>query len=390
MAESASKSFFDALRRDEAAFDGERLLYEVDARFDSPDLLQEVRWRLQVLNELADQHRMSNEFEALRDALTRIFSEAGNEQVVLARIRDLTHVQTPDGRRVDMRRFLVGQGQVYDEHQYRRRLSRKVANTADQVVNLVAFYPGEEPVLRRLGVVLKGLVERMQRTDVRTLAIKRMEDRIRDTQEFKQYETLKVRMLRDWLGRYAHLPEQELQGLDDAEIQRLIQAHQRHQMTQLLQSNVRLLDEDVSERLGLHDTLEAEFRNEAFWQRANVNARRGFVDWVLDVVRAFGIPQDRRYAFFRSEQDKSLHLLFGLGLPRMPELGEEPIRMVPYVKPFTRKSGYLLEIKRRSLGNEADYHHELLHYTLPFLFGFDRMPDFKVRDDLRTFFNSRY
>ena len=72
------------------------------------------------------------------------------------------------------------------------------------------------------------------------------------------------------------------------------------------------------------------------------------------------------------------------------EVGEDPIRMVPYMKPFTRKAGYLLEIRQRSLAEPERYHAELRHYVLPFLFGFDQVPGLEVPRPLRDFINTAY
>lgn len=390
MAGSTARSFFDALRRNETEFDGYRLLYEVDARFHEPAMVEELRWRLEVLNELAEQYGLGEEFEALRDALTRIFTEPGDEHVVLARLRDLTYIQVPGGRRVDLRRLRVGTGKVYNEQDYRKALSRKIANTRDQVVNLTASYPQEEPELRKLSAVLQGLAERAADPALRASKVRRMEERVRESEGFTHYEALKQRMLRDWLARYTGASEEALAGLNDAEIARLVAEHQRHQVTQLVKAGVRPLDEDVSQHLGVHDTLEGEFHNEAFWAGANVSVRRGFVRWVTDAVMAYGMAAGRRYVFCRSEHDTSLYLLLGLGLPAVPHAQEGPIELVPYAKPFTRKAGYLLEIRRRQVGGIEAYHHELIHYTLPFIYAFEHVPEVTVQPDLRNFFNSRY
>ena len=51
---------------------------------------------------------------------------------------------------------------------------------------------------------------------------------------------------------------------------------------------------------------------------------------------------------------------------------------------------YLLEIRQREIGDPEQYQHELRHYVLPFLFGFDQVPNFVVNKDLITFFTSNY
>ena len=98
----------------------------------------------------------------------------------------------------------------------------------------------------------------------------------------------------------------------------------------------------------------------------------------------------KRYAFFQSQDDQNQYLLFGLGLKEISGADESPIEMVPYAKPFTRKGGYLLEIRQREISDPEQYHHELRHYALPFLFGFDQVPNFNVNKELITFFTSNY
>jgi hypothetical protein len=161
-------------------------------------------------------------------------------------------------------------------------------------------------------------------------------------------------------------------------------------MGQLVSTKIHLLDGDVSEHLGLHDTLEGEFQDDTFWQGANAAARRGFRELVLHVVLQFGMPRERRYAMFQSDTDKSLYLLFGLGVAKLPTSDQEPITLIPYMKPFTRRSGYLLEIRRRAIADEDAYYKELVHYTLPFLVALDQLPTLSVNGELRTFFNNKY
>ena len=98
----------------------------------------------------------------------------------------------------------------------------------------------------------------------------------------------------------------------------------------------------------------------------------------------------RRYAFFQSKRDSDQYLLFGVGVTDLPDAKGLPLVMVPYVKPFTRKGGYLLEIRQREINDPEQYHHELRHYVLPFLFGFDQVPNFEVSTELITFFTSSY
>jgi len=231
----------------------------------------------------------------------------------------------------------------------------------------------------------------MRDPQVRTRTVKSIEDNIRNLPAFVTYEALKERFLRDWLARFAGVAAAELARLGPEEVQRLIQEHQRHQTTQLVQAGVRPLDTDIHEHLGIHDTLEGEFKDEEFWRAANVRVKRDFNAWVLQVVQAVGMVNGHRFAFFQSEADEQCYLLCGLALPRLPEPADEgPIRMVPYLKPFTRKAGYLLEVRARALGERPAYYAELRHYTLPFLFGFDKVPALEVPKALRNFFNTHY
>ncbi len=182
----------------------------------------------------------------------------------------------------------------------------------------------------------------------------------------------------------------EVEGLSPGEIQELIQEHQRHQMTQLLKGKIKLVETDMSAYLGLHDTLEANFKDEEFWSGANVAAKTSFIKWVMDVVQGFGMLRGQRYAFFQSESNNEQYMLFGLGLSHLPETSDEPVRMMPYLKPFTRKGTYLLEIRKRDIGDPESYYHELIHYTLPFLFAFDQMPEYNIRQELTSFFTTKY
>jgi hypothetical protein len=241
-----------------------------------------------------------------------------------------------------------------------------------------------------LAVSLKGLTERIRDTRVSTPSLKRTEDAIRAQPMFGFYEDLKTRFLKDWLRRFAAVSEAELAGMSPAEVQRLIQEHQRHQVTQLLKGKVQPVDLDMSEHLGMHDTLESEFRDREFWQPANAAVKTGFVRWIMDVVQAFGMLNGRRHALFKSLVCPEQYLLFGLALSHLPEEDERPIRMMPYLKPFARKGTYLLEIRKRDIGDQEAYHHELRHYTLPFVFAFDQMRQFNLRRELVSFFTSTY
>jgi len=74
----------------------------------------------------------------------------------------------------------------------------------------------------------------------------------------------------------------------------------------------------------------------------------------------------------------------------LPQAGGKPLVMVPYMKPFTRKANYLLEVRKRDMGDTQAYYHELVHYVLPFLYAFDQMKEFKIGKELLIFFNTRY
>lgn len=389
-AQSTTASFFRDLHGQQQDFDGERFLLEVDARFDSEELLHEVRWRLEVLHELASQRGLEAEFEVLRDRLTQIFADDRDAQAVVQDVKALTHIEIEGSAPVDLRLYLVPERRVYNEGAYRTVLQKKIATTAAHAAGLATYYPDDATRLNQLGKLLRGLAEKCRTPSVRTRTLKTIEDNLRETQAFRGYEALKERLLRDWLARFARMPEQELALLGPAEIQRLVTEHARHQTTALVQSGVRPLDSDVSEHLGFHDTLEGTFRDDTFWAHANAAVRRGFTEWALRIVLAFGMVHGRRYAFFQSEAERDCFVLVGLGLPALPASPEEPLRLVPYIKPFTRKAGYLLEVRRRSVGDGEAYHRELVHYTLPFLFGFDQVEGMEVPKALRDFFNARY
>jgi hypothetical protein len=366
------------------------MLLEVERQFHSEEMLAEVRWRLEALNVLAQQRELEQEFEVLRDELTRIFTLGGGEAEVLERLRALTHIEGAEGRLLELRLFLTGERRIYDEGQYREVLARKIENTRTHVWNLSTCYPETARELGKFNTILEGLAEKLAAQDIRTLAVKRMEDRFRETPIFGFYEDLKLRFLREWLKRFARMSEAETMGLSEAEVHRLIQEYRRHQVGELLKARIRLRDDDLAEHLGIHDTLEGGFHDERFWAGANVKVKRGFNQWVLTLVQAFGMTEGRRYVFFQAESDESLHLLAGLGFPALPTVGEEPIRMVPYLKPFTRKSGYLLEIRQRNIGGIEEYHRSLMHYALPFLFALEQVEPLQPPAALRTFFMGRY
>lgn len=384
-------SFFRDGQRPATEIDSERFLTEVDARFDSPKLLEELRWRLDVLHALKQQRELDEEFKLLRDQLSRIFALNDDADTILSEVQGLTVIEVEGRKPVDLRYFLQRERHLYAAPEYRDKLALKVENTKFQCENLVTCYPDMADAMRRLRKLMDGLGDKLRSSKVSARTLKRIEDNIRETQPFVLYEDLKERMLRDWLARFAGIPESQLAELGPDEVARLIQEHQRHRITQLATAGViTVTDIDVTPYLGIHDTLEGAFREEGFWDIANAAAKRGFNEWVLKVVQAMALVDGRRYAMFQSQADPESYLLFGLGLPELPDAGADPIRLVPYLKPFTRKSGYLLEVRRRVLGDDAAYYGELRHYTLPFLFGFGRVPELEVPRALRDFFNRAY
>lgn len=391
MAKDASQAgFFSTVYEDQENFDQVRFLTEVESQFKSEEMTSEVRWRLEVLKELTAQDGQAEMAAALRDRLTQIFSTTSDPQEVLNALTSLTEIEAGGDKPVDLRAFIKRERRVYSQGEYRKVLARKLENTTSHVVNLVAYYPESENILRKLTLDLKELTAQAKDPSISASRVKTLEDELRETGGFGMYEDLKERFLKDWLGRFAGLADASLDGMEPGEVQRLVQEHQRHQMTQLLKTQIKLVELDMTSHLGLHDTLEGQFLDNDFWKGCNVSARRGFVEWVLGAVQAFGMIKGQRYVFFQSEQNNEFYLLFGLSLPALSEIGESPIRMVPYVKPFTRKGTYLLEIRKRDIGDTQEYHHELVHYTLPFLFGFDQLNGFKMNKELISFFNSRY
>lgn len=384
-------SFFQTVYEGSENFDSIRFMTEVEARFNSDELVSEVRWRLDVLNQITNLPDMNSVSDTLRDILTRIFSAGGDESEVLVKLKELTEIKNSEGDTVHLRSFIKREDRrVLSETEYRAVLGKKITNTNAQVVNLIAYYPEAERDLHKLSVALKKITDQIKSKTANAKAIKGMEDQVRATSSFTLYEDLKSRFLKDWLSKFTDMAEKDLEGLTPGEIQALIQEHQRHQMTKLLKSKIKLVETDMTGQLGMHDTLESDFRDEDFWIGANVAAKTGFINWIMDVVQAFGMLKGQRYAFFQSEDDKELYMLFGLGLSQLPEASNDPIRMIPYLKPFTRKGTYLLEIRKRDIGDTEAYYHELLHYTLPFVFAFDQMPEFNIRSELTSFFTTKY
>ena len=369
--------------------DSQRFLTEVQAQFQSEELLGELRKRLDILNEIANNPELAGAAESLRDRLTAIFSGGGQEEEVLGKIRNLTEVQTPAGKKLDLRSFLKRERRTLSEGEYRGVLAKKLFNTRQHVVNLTAYYQDGAKELTQLSQQLNRLEEQAKNPAQSMSSVKQLEDKIRESTSFNTYESLKGKFLKDWIGRFAPVDQAQLDEMTPLQVQQLIQEHQRHQMTELLKMKIKQVDTDMSEHLGLHDTLEGDFREEGFWKGGNRAAKNGFNQWVLAVVQAFGMLKGQRYAFFQSENNPTF-LLFGLGLPSLMSVQEETIRLVPYVKPFTKKGNYLLEIRQREIAEPDEYYHELRHYTLPFLFAFDQMKNFSVNKELVSFFTSKY
>lgn len=385
-----SPTFFKSVHQGEAEFEATRFLVEVEALFPSEEVREEVHWRLDVLKELAAQPDLAEASEGLKKKLSQIFSAGGDEKAILEQLKALTEIQGRDGEQLDLRRFLKRGRRTYTEEEYRVILGKKLDNTGAHVANLTAFYPEAEAELNKLVKALGVIRERLKDAGAKVADIKAQEDKLRETATFHAYEELKARFLHNWLARFSSLTAEQVKGMPPEEVQRLIQEHQRHQLSQLVKQKITLTDMDMTEQLGVHDTLECEFRDTAFWQSASQAVRDGFKLWILETVQAFGMLKGHRYACFQSQTDKDQYLLFGLGVSAMPAEIGKPMLMVPYLKPFTRKASYLLEIRKRDIGNADAYHHELVHYVIPFLFAFDQMKEFKVSKELLTWFNNRY
>lgn len=381
--------YFQTLYAGEIDFDTERFLTEVQNLFSSEAVLREVRWRIQVLRDIASQEDLADVCGALRHALSRVFSEHKDEASVLAALKALTEVQREDGESVDLRRFQKRARRTLSEDEYRDFLARKLANTLYQIENLGLFYPDAMSMLEQLKAPTEQLEGQIRDPGIPVKQVAAAERRIREAAPFEHYESLKVRFLRDWLAQFTHVDPAEAARLSPEALQQLVATTQRHQLTQLLKAEVALPEMDMSEHLGLHDTLEGKFHDEVFWDRANQGTKNGFRHWILGVIQSFGIPRGRRYVMAQRKTDDSQLLLFGMGVDTF---GEDPgtLTLVPYLKPFTRKSGYLLEIRRRDLGTDEEYHQQLRHAVMPFLYAFDQMRDFKVSRELVSFFTSAY
>ncbi len=381
--------YFQTVYAGEIDFDTERFLTEVQNLFGSETIQQEVAWRIQVLRDIASQDDLNDVCDALRNALSRVFSEHQSESAVLAALKALTEVEREDGQAVDLRRFQKRARRTLTEDEYREFLAKKLENTLYQIDNLGLFYPDALPMLEGLKGPTGQLEGQIRDPGIPVKQVAAAERQIRDGASFQHYESLKVRFLRDWLTQFTNVDPAEAANLSPAELQQLVATTQRHQLTQLLKAEVTLPDMDMSEHLSLHDTLEGNFKDEVFWERANQGMRNGFRHWILGAIQSFGIPRGRRYVMAQRKTDDSQLLLFGMGVDTLGD-DVESLTLVPYLKPFTRKSGYLLEIRRRDLGTDEEYHQQLRHAVMPFLYAFDQMRDFKVSRDLVSFFTSAY
>ena len=381
--------YFQTVYAGEIDFDTERFLTEVQNLFGSESIQQEVAWRIQVLRDIAAQDDLADVCHALRNALSRVFSENQSEHAVLSALKSLTEVRREDGKAVDLRRFQKRQRRTLSEDEYRDFLARKLENTLYQIENLSQFYPDASTMLEQLKVPTEKLEGQIRDPGIPVKQVAALEKQIREAEPFRHYESLKVRFLRDWLTQFTNSDPEEVANLSPEELRQLVATTQRHQLTQLLKAQVALPDMDMSEHLSLHDTLEGNFHDEVFWDRANQGTRNGFRHWILGVIQSFGIPRGRRYVMAQRKDDDSQLLLFGMGVDTISE-DTQDLTLVPYIKPFTRKSGYLLEIRRRDLGTDEEYHQQLRHALMPFLFAFDQMRDFKVNRDLVSFFTSAY
>jgi hypothetical protein len=383
-------SLFNDLQNSYAGAEEEKLLTQASSLFQSEEVLQEVQWHLAVLKELAARPEFDDVKTGLRDRLTQIFSAGGSEEEVLGDLKGLTEVKRADGGMIELRRFLKRDRRTLNEIEYRGVLSKKLANTEFLMLNLIAFFPDTQKTINDLAREVGKLTARVLDTSIAIRSIRQEEEALRLSDLFTAYEELKTRFLRDWLGQFTSLSGDQIEGMTPEQVQELVIEHQRHQMTHLLKTEITLSELDMTERLGLHDTLECGYSNGDFWDGANTAARSGFRQFILTVIQSFGMLHGKRYAFFQSKSDKDQFLLFGVGINQLPEPDEDGLELIPYIKPFTRKSGYLLEIRHREIGDRDQYHHELRHYVLPFLFAFDQIPNFNVNSETITYFTSNY
>ncbi len=370
-------------------FDEERLLTEANSLFKSEEVLQEVGWRIAVLRDISSQPELADVGEGLRNRLTQIFSQGGAEEEVLEKLKALTEVQRAGGGMIDLRRLMKRDKQTLSEGEYRLILEKKLQNTEFLMLNLMSIFPESRPILKDLQKTTERLAKKVN-GGVTTKSIRDEEQTLRETAAFEAYEEYKTRFLTDWLSQFTSLTGEQIKGKTPDEIQQMVTEHQRHQLTQLLKTQAALSNTDMTDRLGLHDTLECGFSNEEFWRSANVAVKKAFRELIFAVIQSFGMSKGMRYAFFEMKGSDDHLILFGMGIKELPQDEDSPMELVPYIKPFTRKSGFLLEIRRHELTEQDQYFHELRHYVLPFLFAFDQIPNFSVHSDLIAFFTRGY
>jgi len=383
-------SFFRSVHTGEQEFDSEKFLYEVGSQFKSTEIQSEVSWRIQALREIAARPENKAASEGLKKQLSKIFATTTEESEILSQLKALTEIKGADGKALDLRSFTKRDKRQLTEVDYRRALGRKLTNTKAQLENLLMFFPEDKSALNGLSQALDQLANKTKSASTSIVQIKAEEDNLRQTPLFAAYEKLKEKFLKQWLTRFSELSESEVNQLAPEDVQRLIMEHQRHQMTHLLKTQIKPSDLDMTEHLDVHDTLEGSFKDKGFWSSANPATRTAFKFWVEGAIQAFGMTHGKRYAFFQNGGDQDQYLLFGIGVSDFAKDNDKMLELVPYIKPFTRKSGYLLEIRQRDLGNNEEYYAELRHYVLPFLFAFDHMPGFKLGTDLINFFTSKY
>ncbi|MDH4225180.1 MAG: hypothetical protein OEW12_06000 [Deltaproteobacteria bacterium] len=387
---NTAASFFRSVQAGEEAFDPEKFILEVQSNFQSEEISNEVHWRIQVLREITSQPQYKGAGDGLRNQLSKIFATTTDENQILNQLKTLTQVEGSDGKPIDLRSFVKREKRVLGEMEYRQVLGKKIKNTQAQVENLSIFFPDQEKSMRELSTRLEGL-SRQIKSPLKTInEVKQEEDTLRNGDLFKTYEELKEKFLKDWLMRFGNLSQQDVEKLDPKQVQSLILEHQRHQMTQLLKTQIKLSDLDMTEHLIPHDTLECGYKEKAFWKSCSMAGKEGFKNWIMGVIQAFGMVKGRRYALFQNDKDEDQYLLFGVGVSDFSKNPDKMVEMMPYIKPFTRKSGYLLEIRQREIGNPDEYFTQLRHYVLPFLFAFDHMEGLKINTDLMTFFTSKY
>lgn len=371
--------------------DLEEISHIEESLLNNPKIAKEVRWHLKVLKEASDQIQLKEAEEGIRNALSQIFSSSSKGEDVLGRLKEISEVRAEGGKPMELKRFVGSrEPKVLAELQYRHLLSLKIVNTEAQVNNMMEMYPEVEDKLAPLLKKIKEIHHHIDKNTTPTQEIKAEEEALRESDTFRLYEELKNRSLKGWVDQFSSDLPELFQSKSTEEIQQMILEHKRHVMTTLLDSSIILSEREVSARLGVHDTLECNFSNDKFWTGANLATKKGFRSWILSVIHSFGMIKGQRFALFESKDFPGHYLLFGAGVPAIPENENEPFELVPYIKPLVEKEGELLEIRHREINDEKQYNYELSHYTLPFLFAFDKMPHFELAKELISFFTSKY